>query len=364
MPLDDQLATDTIDEVMGFRDALIAKFSQSAETGTELILGGVTREMFGRFISDRCKLSRATVTTQIARHRLGPKEKREPSVTNIDRKAPDQARRALPPKRAIEILKKLIEDAQTIPRESWTSPKRDGWKDTAQVALEQAGVSNSLLQSFGRAQTIAFNTDSSDEEMREKVNSNLAGMVAVLQSAINALSWELNEDTPLENRRPIEVKPTVSIFISHSSKDANVAFALIELLRAALGRRAEDIRCSSVDGYRLPGGANTEQQLRQEVNTATAFIGLITTDSLASPYVMFELGARWGAGLHMLPLLAGVDAGYIKGPLSGINALSCSSDAQVHQMLTDIARELSLSVGAPAAYVTYVKRLVELVKTR
>jgi hypothetical protein len=79
---------------------------------------------------------------------------------------------------------------------------------------------------------------------------------------------------------------------------------------------------------------------------------------------MFELGARWGAGLHMLPLLAGVDAGYIKGPLSGINALSCSSDAQVHQMLTDIARELSLSVGAPAAYVTYVKRLVELVKTR
>jgi hypothetical protein len=91
------------------------------------------------------------------------------------------------------------------------------------------------------------------------------------------------------------VKATVSVFLSHSSKDVPIAFALIELLRNGIGLRAQEIRCSSVDGYRLPGGANTEVQLRQEVNTAKAFIGLITQNSLASPYVMFELGARWGA---------------------------------------------------------------------
>jgi hypothetical protein len=277
----------------------------------------------------------------------------------LPKKPPDEPRRTLPPKRAIEILRKLIEDAQTLPRESWTSPKRDEWKDTARVALEQAGVSNSLLQSFGRAQSISLGSDTSDEEMRQKMNSNLDGMTAVLQSATNALGWEVEKEGPVA--KPLNAaKPTVLIFISHSSKDVALASALIELLRVGLSLRAEDIRCSSVDGYRLPGGANTEQQLRQEVNTARVFVGLITRDSLASPYVMFELGARWGARLHMLPLLAGVDPSYVKGPLAGINALSCTRDAQIHQMLADIGQELSVSVSPPAAYVMYVKKLVDL----
>lgn len=259
------------------------------------------------------------------------------------------------------ILQKLISDVETLYAEKWTSPKRSGWTDTARVALEQAGVSNSLLESFGRAQSMAFNADTSDEEMRRMANANLAEMAAVLQSGINQLQWEIEEEeTPAMPKSA--ARPTVRVFISHSSKDVTVASALIELLRNGLALRAEDIRCSSVDGYRLPGGVNTEAQLRKEVNTAKAFIGLITQNSLASPYVMFELGARWGAGLHMLPLLAGVDPSYVRGPLAGINALSCNSDSQVHQMLADIAKELALPVQPPASYVAYVKRLGELCK--
>jgi hypothetical protein len=227
--------------------------------------------------------------------------------------------------------------------------------------LEKAGVGNSLLESFDQSQAMAFNMDSSDEEMRQMSNRNLASMTAVLKSAIEQLGWGIAEEEPA--RTPMtKPKSTVLVFISHSSKDVAVASALIEVLRNALGLRAEDIRCSSVDGYRLPGGANTEAQLRQEVNTAKAFIGLITRESLASPYVMFELGARWGAELHMLPLLAGVDPSYVRGPLAGINALSCSSDSQIYQMLSDIATELKITVPPPASYVTYVRRLVDLCK--
>ena len=49
------------------------------------------------------------------------------------------------------------------------------------------------------------------------------------------------------------------VFISHSSKDAELAQALIDLLKDALGLTANQIRCSSVDGYRLPVGVNTSR---------------------------------------------------------------------------------------------------------
>jgi hypothetical protein len=146
----------------------------------------------------------------------------------------------------------------------------------------------------------------------------------------------------------------LSIFISHSSKDVDLALALIDLLKAGLGLTADRIRCSSVDGYRLPVGVNTESKLREEVNAAKVVVGLITRSSLSSAYVMFELGARWGANLFLAPLLAGVKGGELSGPLSLLNALSASNEAQLHQLLEDIANHLGLRVQPPASYIRNV----------
>ncbi len=144
------------------------------------------------------------------------------------------------------------------------------------------------------------------------------------------------------------------VLISHSSKDAALASELTEFLRAGLALRADQIRCSSVDGYRLPAGVNTEAQLREEVHSAKEVIGLITPNSLASPYVMFELGARWGAGLPMIPLLAGIGPGEMRGPLAALNALSCSTEAQLHQLLGDVAKGIDMSVQKPESYLRYL----------
>ena len=64
----------------------------------------------------------------------------------------------------------------------------------------------------------------------------------------------------------------------------------------------------------------------------------------------------------MIPLLAGVNSSYVKGPLAGINALSCGSAAQIHQLLGDLAAELGLAVGSAAAFVVYVERIIDLCK--
>ena len=155
----------------------------------------------------------------------------------------------------------------------------------------------------------------------------------------------------------------MEIFISHSSKDSDLAVALIELLRGALNIPQDQIRCTSVDGYRLPAGARTEDQLRREVQSATLFIGFITPASIQSAYVLFELGARWGADLHLMPLLAaGIQPHTLQGPLSNLNALSCDDAGQVHQLVHDVAIVLGRPSNNPASYLRYIDSLVSLSK--
>jgi TIR domain len=155
------------------------------------------------------------------------------------------------------------------------------------------------------------------DKVMDKIGRPTEKLIAGYESAQESTASEDSRDTLHDMPpQPPATHRGLSIFISHSSKDADLALALIDLLKAALALRADQIRCSSVDGYRLPVGVNTESKLREEVNAAKVAVGLITPNSLASYYVMFELGARWGADLFLAPLMAGVKAGELSGPLS------------------------------------------------
>jgi hypothetical protein len=148
--------------------------------------------------------------------------------------------------------------------------------------------------------------------------------------------------------------------ISHSSQDEALATALIDLLKSAIGLVARQIRCSSVDGYRLPVGVNSEDRLRKEVNAANVVIGLITPNSLTSDFVMFELGARWGSRLFLAPLLAGVNANDLKQPLSLLNTLSAHNESQLCQLVDNIAAQLGITLQSAASYVRDVRTVMQL----
>src|ERR1035441_9152796 len=156
----------------------------------------------------------------------------------------------------------------------------------------------------------------------------------------------------------------LEVFISHSSDDADLAMALIEVLRGALMIPANKIRCTSVDGYRLPGGADSDDSIRQEVRSALSFIGLITPASWASAYVLFELGARWGAHLPLVPLLAGISPRKLAGPLVGLNALDCTVEAQADQLIADIGKTLQRGHQPVSSYRSKMARLVSLARSR
>ena len=147
----------------------------------------------------------------------------------------------------------------------------------------------------------------------------------------------------------------IKIFISHSSTDNELAEALIGLIRDATNLPPDDIRCTSVDGYRLAGGAETDEQLRLEVANSEVFIGILSESSLVSTYVVFELGARWGVKKYLIPLLApGLDPSRLSNPLSSLNCLSCNSASQLHQLVVEVAKHLGLTPNSPATYQSWI----------
>lgn len=156
-------------------------------------------------------------------------------------------------------------------------------------------------------------------------------------------------------------EPTMDIFISHSSNDEELAGALAVFFQLGLGLDRKRIRCTSVNGFRLPAGANVSERLKVEVHDARVLVGLITPASVQSSYVLFELGARWGLTKFIAPLLAkGAPASLLPGPISGINALRADNDEQMHQFLGDLAAHLGLPAPDPAGYTKHLKEVVRI----
>lgn len=178
-------------------------------------------------------------------------------------------------------------------------------------------------------------------------------------------AWDdyvLDRKTTLENiteaaQIPVRRNPSAQsesdplILISHSSKDADLASSLIDLLRAALPLAVKQIICSSVEGYRLPLGVRTDEQLRESVKGVQLLVGLLTPASLSSTYVLFELGARWGADLPMIPLWAGVDASHVQGPIRGVTAATCNSEGQLIQFVDEVGKRLGMGLESASSYI-------------
>ncbi len=126
--------------------------------------------------------------------------------------------RPLLQQKAVEILSALLKDATSLTHEPFASPKRSEWTNTARAALERSGVTASLLQTFDTSQSMVFSTDTTDEEMRQMENENLAGMEAVLRSAVVQLGWELGKDPQTAST------PLSEVQTEQSSQAANTRF--------------------------------------------------------------------------------------------------------------------------------------------
>jgi hypothetical protein len=164
---------------------------------------------------------------------------------------------------------------------------------------------------------------------------------------------------PAGGRRPARGTKGKTFFISHASEDKKLALALIELLRSAFNMEADRFLCTSVDGYRLPAGSDTDEVLRNTVLGCRTLVGIVSPASRKSAYVLCELGARWGTRKHLVPVTAGgVAPGELTGPVGKLNALNLSSRPNVLQLIGDLATELKIETERAEVFDRHVDRVV------
>jgi hypothetical protein len=195
-----------------------------------------------------------------------------------------------------------------------------------------ANIPSALSEIKSLAADVGISGDKIDRLLERRNSTQQADQAEILVEEIEAWTRDMrNQEDP-------------RIFISHSSADREVASGLVNLLRSALRMEAAQIRCTSVDGYGLPIGVNIEEILRGDVEDVEVFIGLISKRRLASLYVLFELGARWGSGKPILPiLLSGMSASELSGPLANIHAVTLCNAENVNQLIDQIGKTLGIS---------------------
>ena len=160
-------------------------------------------------------------------------------------------------------------------------------------------------------------------------------------------------------------KRAPKLFISHRHKDEAIAAALVDVIRSAFVVDKSDIRCTSVRPYRLPVGERTSDRLRREIRLAEAVIGIVTPDTKASSYVLFELGGAWASRKLTCPLLArGGSMADLPDPIRDINPLSLEDARDCQQFLDDLedATSLTRQSGVGSDTADRINKLVETAK--
>lgn len=261
---------------------------------------------------------------------------------------------------ARDIQKRLLEKGHTIKISVGTLPAGK-WREIFGRALQKSDVLVALLSDNGLGSNFV-----ASEVGAARVYDDTRGMLllpvlmgekpAIPLFVADYACFYLTKDEPNERSllvdrlhaaigqhgRDVGAKPR--IFISHRHKDQKQAKALISLLEAFFHIETRDIRCTSVQPYKLAVGDQTSERLRAEIAGADVVLGLLSPDTSESKYVLAELGAAWGCGVPTFPLrVRGAKFEDVPEPLNERHSLSLDSAAESVQLVQDIARVTSLT---------------------
>jgi TIR domain-containing protein len=103
------------------------------------------------------------------------------------------------------------------------------------------------------------------------------------------------------------------VFISHSSRDSWMARIMAEKV-AALGAE------TWLDVKNLGGGDVIDQEVLKGIDACQEAIVLISSESVGSQWVLFEIGAVWGQHKRITPIVNNVSHDDIT-PLRSIKAI-------------------------------------------
>jgi hypothetical protein len=284
---------------------------------------------------------------------------------------------SVPKAKAIAILRNLAEQVDSLTNESRESARFIKWREDCEAATRnifgQGTVQSKAVRGWrflGRSLRYKGNDYSAEDR-----EAYLRGLDVARQSLLS-MADEIDQYWPDDQVEAHTAAPLLSasktdhselpltIFISHSSEDEPLAKAVVQCLLSCMVLTDGQIRCTSVDGHKLPLGCDTANFLRDELNGPVVVIGLLTSNSLISPWVMFELGAAWCARKDIIPLLAaGAKFDDMPGPLVGSHAAMITDAAALAQAMEQISKRLGAMPRSSAKITAAIQSLVDTVKS-
>lgn len=133
-----------------------------------------------------------------------------------------------------------------------------------------------------------------------------------------------------------------SLFLSHSSVDAEPIARLKKLLNTATGGTL-DIFVSS-DGQSIPFGRNWVHEVEEALRHAKLMFVFLSPAALGSRWIPFEAGFAYGIGIQVVPVgIYGVDLAQVGAPLSLLQGFNLSSAPGMNNILSIVNRVFSFS---------------------
>ena len=228
------------------------------------------------------------------------------------------------------------------------SPNGWGRPGDIEEIIEVEGSNELILRVAGKT----YQEQQREERGRKRIEAGL-------------LPWgdDAVEDLLFSDGTEEEELDFTMIFISHSSKDAALAKALVDCLEACMAVPEDAIRCTSVPGHMLDPGDATDEVLRDNLERCRVVIGLLSEESLKSAYVLMELGAAWGFRKVVCGVLTDdMEFSRVPGPMSRLNAIRATSEESIHGLLETIARATEFELKRRPKCVQAVKSFVAAAK--
>ncbi|MEN7547356.1 toll/interleukin-1 receptor domain-containing protein [Rapidithrix thailandica] len=183
------------------------------------------------------------------------------------------------------------------------------------------------------------------------VNSKRVYSQQILQEesneTISKVARDLSLDAPKavqpERKQDIVGTNEKKVFISHSSKDANVVEQVIELLEA-IGLNENQIFCTSFEGYNIKIGTDWLQTLKEELNKEVLVIFILSENFYNSPVSLCEMGATWVKTSEHIPvLIPPFSYAQIQGVIPNTQGMKINEKAKLNSLKEKVEAFFSLT---------------------
>ncbi len=156
----------------------------------------------------------------------------------------------------------------------------------------------------------------------------------------------------------------IRLFVSHASRDQEIATALVKVIEAAMVPR-ERILCTSHPDpkYREPEGVDVIKYLRDHLTQSSCVLGVITPNSINRPWCLFELGGAWALATRTYCLLAGgLSQESLPAALKGTDAAQLTEPEEIRRVLANLRQALVWDERVKGSGTKEIDDLVNLVR--